>query len=255
MPEDAFCHDATNGQKIMTAASSTNKGPGHDGEMPAAGAETGMTMAWRLEKSGLARWRTAERRRLREARLALSAEERALVARKVAGYLDQLLALRLREPAGSALSGYWPIKAELDLRFWMEDLNRRGVRLALPVVEVPASPLVFRAWRPGARMERGFWNIPVPSANAERVIPDVALAPLVGWDGKGYRLGYGGGYFDRTLATLSPRPYVIGVGLQSARIHTIQPQPHDIRLDAIVTEEGVQWDKSRQGQSSSRADR
>jgi 5,10-methenyltetrahydrofolate synthetase len=73
------------------------------------------------------------------------------------------------------------------------------------------------------------------------VIPAITLAPLVGWDGNGYRLGYGGGYFDRTLAALTPRPYVIGVGLEAARLPTIFPQPHDIRLDAIVTEAGVRF--------------
>ena len=72
---------------------------------------------------------------------------------------------------------------------------------------------------------------------------DLALAPLVGWDASGYRLGYGGGYFDRTLAALSPRPFVIGVGLQSSKVDTIYPQPHDIGLDAIVTEAGLQWER------------
>ena len=242
MPEEAFCRAATNGETVVTVASSTNTGSGHESQMPVTGDETELTDARQLDSSGIARWRAAERKRLRAARLALSAEERAVAARKVAGYLDQLLSRRPGEMTGRAVSGYWPIKAELDLRFWMENLSRRGVRVALPVVEVPASPLVFRAWCSGTRMERGFWNIPVPSADAERVIPDVALAPLVGWDSLGYRLGYGGGYFDRTLAAFSPQPYVIGVGLQSGRIDTIQPQPHDIRLDAIVTEEGVQWD-------------
>lgn len=89
-------------------------------------------------------------------------------------------------------------------------------------------------------MVRGDWNIPVPPPESEVVTPDVALAPLVGWDRAGYRLGYGGGYFDRTLAHLAPRPFVIGIGLQAAELATIYPQPHDVPLDAIITEEGVQ---------------
>ncbi len=99
-----------------------------------------------------------------------------------------------------------------------------------------------RVPRLGARDQDGAgdWDIPVPPPEAARVSPAVILAPLVGWDGSGYRLGYGGGHFDRTLAALSPRPYVIGVGLQQARLATIYPQPHDVRLDAIVTEAGVQ---------------
>jgi len=109
------------------------------------------------------------------------------------------------------------------------------------VVEVKHAPLVFRRWTPETRMVRGDWNIPVPPQEAEVVKPDVTLAPLVGWDRSGYRLGYGGGYFDRTLAHLSPRPFAIGIGLQAAQLATIYPQPHDIQLDAIVTEEGVQF--------------
>src|SRR5690606_38068957 len=117
-------------------------------------------------------------------------------------------------------------------------LHERGAIPALPVVERRASPLVFRPWRPGAAMERGHWNIPVP-ATTETLVPDVVLAPLVGWDAAGYRLGYGGGYFDRTLA--ARQPLAIGVGLQSARLATIYPQPHDIALAAIITECGCQY--------------
>ena len=75
------------------------------------------------------------------------------------------------------------------------------------------------------------------------MVPDLTLAPLVGWDPAGFRLGYGGGYFDRTLAVLSPRPMTIGIGLQSARLATIFPQPHDIALDVILTEAGVQYEQ------------
>ena len=92
-------------------------------------------------------------------------------------------------------------------------------------------------------MVRGDWNIPVPPSDAPAVTPDIVLAPLVGWDGAGYRLGYGGGYFDRTLASLSSRPFAIGIGFQSARLPTIHPQPHDIALDVILTEAGVQVEK------------
>ncbi|MGE0005451.1 MAG: 5-formyltetrahydrofolate cyclo-ligase [Parvibaculaceae bacterium] len=192
----------------------------------------------------VARWRSAERKRLRAARLDLTAEARAAAAQVIAAHLDALIAKHLGDPSGRVVSGYWPIKAEPDLRFWMESLHARGARVALPVVEVQAAPLVFRAWHPGMRMERGHWNIPVPPADASRLVPEVSLAPLVGWDSAGYRLGYGGGYFDRTLAALSPRPFVIGVGLHSARIATIFPQPHDVGLDAIVTEAGLEHQAS-----------
>lgn len=192
------------------------------------------------QAADVARWRKAERARLLAERAALPAPAREAVARAIAGALDTLLEQRFADLTGRVVSCYWPIKAEFDLRFWMAALAAKGARVALPVVETRAAPLVFRAWRPGAAMERGHWNILVPSAEAERLAPDIMLVPLVGWDGAGYRLGYGGGYFDRTLAATRPRPFVIGTGLQGARLPTIFPQPHDIAMDAIVTEDGPQ---------------
>ncbi|MDP4032877.1 MAG: 5-formyltetrahydrofolate cyclo-ligase [Pseudorhodobacter sp.] len=192
------------------------------------------------QATDVARWRQAERVRLRTARLAVSAEARATMAQALATHLDALLAGWVGDVAGRVISGYWPIKAELDLRFWLTGLHARGALVALPLVETRAAPLVFRRWKPGMTMMRGHWNIPVPPPEAEQVTPGVALAPVMGWDAAGYRLGYGGGYFDRTLAALTPRPLVIGVGMQSAAIATIYPQPHDIAMDVIVTEAGVQ---------------
>ena len=91
-------------------------------------------------------------------------------------------------------------------------------------------PLQFRAYRPGDRLEKGVWNIPIP-AEGTAVVPDVVLAPVVGFDPHNYRLGYGGGFFDRTLAALPSRPLVIGLGYASQAIATIYPQPHDIAMD------------------------
>ena len=122
----------------------------------------------------------------------------------------------------------------------MAELHKAGITVALPLVETRAAPLTFRRWTPETRMVRGDWNIPVPPSDATVVTPDIALAPLVGWTAEGYRLGYGGGYFDRTLAVLKPKPFVVGIGFQEARLKTIYPQPHDIPLDLIVTENGVQ---------------
>jgi len=189
----------------------------------------------------VARWRRAERARLRAERQALSVEARGAASNALAHLLRDLLAARFGSLPNCVFSAYWPIKGELDLRPLMADLHALGVRVALPVVEVKHAPLVFRRWTPETRMVRGDWNIPVPPQEAEVVKPDVTLAPLVGWDRSGYRLGYGGGYFDRTLAHLSPRPFAIGIGLQAAQLATIYPQPHDIQLDAIVTEEGMQF--------------
>jgi 5,10-methenyltetrahydrofolate synthetase len=186
----------------------------------------------------VARWRKAQRIRLRAERDALSVAERQAVGEALTAHLHHLLQTRFDGARGMTLSGYWPIKGEPDLRPLLARLHDAGVTIALPIVETKAAPLVFRLWTPKTRMVRGDWNIPVPPPEAPSLTPDIALAPLVGWTEDGYRLGYGGGYFDRTLAALSPRPFTIGIGFDSARLPTIFPQPHDIPLDAILTEAG-----------------
>lgn len=192
------------------------------------------------QETDVARWRKATRARLIAARDDLGAEARARIASALTGHLDAFLAARFGDLQGRTLSAYWPIKAEFNLRPWITALYEAGVTLALPVVETRGAPLIFRRWTPQTRMVRGDWKIPVPDEAAAVVVPDITLAPLVGWDAAGYRLGYGGGYFDRTLAAAAPRPFTIGVGMQAARLHSIYPQPHDIAMDAIITEAGVQ---------------
>jgi 5-formyltetrahydrofolate cyclo-ligase len=179
----------------------------------------------------VARFRRAERERLYARRRATSVAARAQMEWAVTARLDSLdLA------AGTVVSGYWPIRGELDLRPWLSRLVARGVRVALPVVEARASPLAFRLWTPEARMERGAWNIPVP-ADGALVTPDVVLAPLVGVDRAGYRLGNGGGYFDRTLALMRPRE-VVGVGHDFARMETIHPMPWDVPMTLVILGDG-----------------
>lgn len=187
----------------------------------------------------VARWRTAERTRLREERKALTSVQRKSIAQDLMTGISTLL-LRHVDKNSTIVAFYWPIKDEPDLRPLMTELHASGIRIALPLVEIKAAPLVFRMWTPETRMERGHWNIPVPPQDAQAVVPDVVLAPLMGWDADAYRLGYGGGYFDRTLAALSSRPFSIGIGLASAQLPTIYPQPHDIPLDVIQTERGVE---------------
>lgn len=196
----------------------------------------------REQARDVARWRKAERIRLLAGRKALRADERHRNARALMSGLQSLL-VRL-SGTGRAISFYWPIRDEPDLRPLMTALYESGGRIALPVVERKAAPLVFREWTPRTRLERGHWNIPVPPAGSPLVRPDILLAPLVGWDGEGYRLGYGGGYFDRTLAALSPGPVCIGIGLAQARVATIFPQPHDIPFDLILTEQGIAFDRT-----------
>lgn len=186
----------------------------------------------------VARWRTAQRHDRLAARP--SADIRRQIEATLATHLDALMARRFGDISGQVVSAYWPIRSEPDLRPWMTRLIAAGAMVALPVVRRRNAPLEFRPWTPGCPMRRGHWNILEPDTDCT-VSPAISLAPLVGWDGQGYRLGYGGGYFDRTLAALDPAPCAIGVGYQGARMPTIYPQPHDVRLDAIVTENGLQW--------------
>lgn len=188
----------------------------------------------------VARWRTAERKRLREERRTLSSSQRTIARAAMMAGLDRLFAAHFAGIGDVVVAFYWPIKDEPDLRPLMVEMQASGRSIALPLVETRAAPLVFRLWTPETRMERGHWNIPVPPRDAPEVMPDVVLAPLMGWDSEGYRLGYGGGYFDRTLAAFSPRPFSIGVGLAAAKLPTIYPQPYDIPMDVILTERGFE---------------
>lgn len=178
----------------------------------------------------LTQWRKAERERLIAARLALSVAERQEHSALVARDLDALIPA----DADTIISLYWPFRGEPDLRPWMSAACEKGLRIALPVVVAKGQPLIFRAWQPGARLERGVWNIPFP-ADGAIVEPTVVIAPLVGFDPQNYRLGYGGGFFDRTLASLNRRPLAIGVGHPVGALPTIHPQPHDIAMTWIVT--------------------
>jgi 5,10-methenyltetrahydrofolate synthetase len=108
----------------------------------------------------------------------------------------------------------------------------------LPVVLAADSSLAFRAWSPAVAMTTDRYGIPVP-ASGEPVLPEALLIPLVGFDATGFRLGYGGGYFDRTLASLRPRPLAIGVGFELSRLDSLHREPHDQPLDLIVTERGI----------------
>ena len=177
------------------------------------------------------RWRKAERARQIASRLALTPEQRRAYGERIAVHLKDLIG----DLEGLVVSAYWPIRGEPDLRPFMETLASAGVQTALPVAIELGRPLVFRLWKKGDRLEKGLWKIPVPADGAE-VVPDVVTAPVVGFDRQMYRLGYGGGFFDRTLAALAKRPRVFGVGYSSACLPTIYPQAHDIPMDFIVTE-------------------
>ena len=135
----------------------------------------------------------------------------------------------------------WPVKREPDLRPLMSAWRERGLpgfMALLPVVQGKGEPLVFRAWTTEGLLREDCYGIPTPSEGAF-IVPEALLIPLNAFDARGYRLGYGGGYFDRTLANLNPAPLTIGVGFELSRVDSICPEAHDIRLDAVVTEAGI----------------
>jgi 5,10-methenyltetrahydrofolate synthetase len=177
-------------------------------------------------------WRKGERRRLIAARMAFRGAARQRCDQAITAALSELV------PRGVPVGFYWPIRGEPDLRGFVSGLLDHGARLALPVVVEKKGPVEFRAWRPDARMASGVWDIPVP-AEGERVRPEVLLVPLAGFDECCYRLGYGAGYYDRTLAALPRQTLAIGVGYELSHLPTIYPQPHDVPMSIIVTEARV----------------
>lgn len=179
-------------------------------------------------------WRRDERQRLLQLRNSLPSATRRDLGQRVLANLDRELGTR----RCAVLGIYWPIKREIDILGWASALSQRqAVTLALPVVTEPAAPLEYWDWRPGAPVTRGVWNIPVPVERSV-VVPDLVIAPLVGFHAC-WRLGYGGGYFDRTLAANIPRPAALGIGYDILELDCFSPQPHDLPMQAVITESRV----------------
>ncbi|MCA1334896.1 MULTISPECIES: 5-formyltetrahydrofolate cyclo-ligase [Rhodobacterales] len=185
----------------------------------------------------VARFRRAERARLVAAR-ALPSEERQRATANLIDALDRVVAPR----AGMTIAVYWPIRGEPDLRPWMGAAHAAGAQVLLPVVVEEHTPLEFQTWSPGCRMTRGFWNILVP-ADGEVRVPDIVIAPLVGVDEELYRLGNGGGYYDRTLARLDPQPRIVGVGFSACRLPTIYPMPWDVPMSEALLSDGTHLER------------
>jgi 5-formyltetrahydrofolate cyclo-ligase len=185
-------------------------------------------------------WRKHERARLLDERRAMAPEAHRSASDAILRAL-----LTRRPPDNYELIGcYWPFRREFNCVPYMRDVLRSGGRVALPVVIGRDRPLEFRCWTEDAEMETGVWNIPHPAAGAP-VQPSALLIPLVGFDEAGYRLGYGAGYYDVTLAVLAERPLAVGIGFEFSRLPTIHPQPHDRPMDVIITERGAREFSSR----------
>jgi 5-formyltetrahydrofolate cyclo-ligase len=179
-------------------------------------------------------WRRLTRIELRSKRSALPSREKESVRTAVCDLVRE----SFPEVRDACIGFYWPFQGEVDLRGLCRNFIALGAEAALPVVVEKQQPMEFWSWQPQMKLVRGIWNIPIPSER-NPVQPTVLLVPLLGFDGSGYRLGQGGGYYDCTLATVAQKPLTIGIGYELGGLETIYPQPHDIPMDAIVTESRV----------------
>ena len=179
-----------------------------------------------------------DKRTLRSAMLAWRAGLAEAERRAAADGL--LSTLRREKPIATpaTVSGFWPIKEEIDIRPLMVDLLNQGCQLALPVVQGKGLPLLFRAWRPGDALEAGVFGTLQPSVRREVVEPDALIVPLLACDEDGWRLGYGGGFYDRTLAGLRTKKTVtaVGVGFNDQLVPEVPHGPSDQRLDWLLTD-------------------
>lgn len=175
-------------------------------------------------------------------RLALPPAE--LTARSAA--IRDCLAAEFPALATTVVGFCWPVQNEPDLLPLVTALRTRGGRITLPVVVRPGEPLAFREWWPEQPLAPDRYDIPTPT-DGDFLAPQALLLPVNAFDAANYRLGYGGGFFDRTLAARSPRPLAIGVGFDFQRVDSIRPTAHDLPLDAVVTESGCQRAPSAHG--------
>ncbi len=176
-------------------------------------------------------WRVRTRQALIGRRLGLDGALRSTRGERARQHLLEAVDLS----RFATLGVYWPVRGEIDVLAIAAAHLARGGRVALPVVVRPFAPVEFWSWRPGIPMSRGVWNIPIP-AQREVLVPEGLIVPLVGFDARRYRLGYGGGYYDRTIAAAAERPWCVGLGFEAGRLESIFPQPHDVPMDLIVTD-------------------
>ena len=176
------------------------------------------------------------RKQLQAERLAMADRHQRSV------HLQEVLRVWLVSRSECSIGAYWPIKGEFDalpaLFRWSEADPAR--RIGLPVIDRDSKQLRFHVWYPGCPMEEDAYGIPKPK-DTELIVPTLLFVPCVGYGPGGYRLGYGGGFYDRTLATLQPRPFTVGLGYTHGYLDEFEPEPHDLPLDAILNDNGVVW--------------
>ena len=185
--------------------------------------------------------RAALRTKLIAARLALTDRlERAV-------QLQSALRVWLVGRREATIGAYWPIKGEFDplpaLYRWAEGAPDEVTRrIGLPVANRETGQLRFHVWYPGCPMELDAYDIPKPK-DTEEFAPAILVVPCLGFGPGGVRLGYGGGFFDRTLASLTPRPVTVGVSFTHGFLPLLRSSPRDLPLDAMLTEDGVMWQR------------
>ena len=148
----------------------------------------------------------------------------------------------------TTIGAYWPIKGEFDplpaLHRWKEDGELSDApqrrRIALPVINKQHKTMTFHSWYPGCPMEEDAYGIPKPK-DTEIIFPTLLFVPCLGYGAGGYRLGYGGGFYDRTLASLQPKPFTVGLGYTHGFLPELMPEAHDVPLDAVLNDNGVVW--------------
>ncbi len=187
------------------------------------------------ESESVEAWKRTTRQAAIEQRAQMDPERK----RSLDAALNQRLeAVLLESFTGGVIGFCWPYKGEFDLRFLIRKLRERGAAAALPVVVKKGRPMIFRKWWPGVPMVPGAFAIPVPE-DTPQCEPDALFAPINAFDGAGFRLGYGGGFFDRTLASIAPQPIAIGIAYEEQRLDTIHPNQYDIPMDFIFTEASI----------------
>ena len=165
-----------------------------------------------------------------------------------ADLLQRVMRIWLVGRPDTVIGAYWPIKGEFDplpaLHRWKEDGELQGgpqrKRIGLPVVNKLHRTMTFHAWYPGCPMEEDAYGILKPKAT-ELVVPTLLFVPCVGYAAGGYRLGYGGGFYDRMLSTLQPKPFTVGLGFTQGYLDDFEHEAHDVPLDAILNDNGVVW--------------
>lgn len=194
-------------------------------------------------------YEVADKQRLRAAARKLRATAQAAdseshAAEQVAAHFMATFSMQVASGSGAVVAGYWPLGSEMDVRPLMLRLAAAGIELALPVTRAGDRPLEFRRWRPGDVLEPGAHGVSHPTADASVVVPSVLLVPLLAFDAAGWRLGYGAGYYDRTLAELrgrllAARPLAIGIAYAVQELEDLPRHAGDQRLDGVVTEQSA----------------